>query len=83
MRKVSVDIFFCERKNTKKAIMEYLQSMHDLKGMECPSVILLGSEVITKDFDGDSVPVYRLFSVQRQTWYTNKIVVNVVKNYYL
>lgn len=86
MRKVYVDIFYCKRANTKKAIQEYLDEIARLDGCVCPSVIMLGSETITKSpvvDNPESVPVYRLFSVQRQAWYTNKIVVNLCRNYYL
>lgn len=81
-RKVYVDIFFCDHRNTKKAILKYLQDIKDQDGMVCPSVILLGSTVLTVGIDVDTLPVYRLFSVQRTTWRQNKIVVNVVRNYY-
>lgn len=82
MRKVYVDIFYCDYRHTKRAILDYLAEIARLDGLVCPSVIMLGSTVLTRDFDPDSVPVYRLFSVQRTTWRENKIVVNVCRNYY-
>jgi hypothetical protein len=81
-RKVYVDIFFCSHLHTKRAILQYLQEIDDQGGLVCPSVILLGSTVLTVGIDVDILPVYRIFSVQRTTWRENKIVVNVVRNYY-
>jgi glycerol-3-phosphate responsive antiterminator len=81
-RKVYVDIFFCSHLHTKQAILQYLQDIKDSDGLVCPTVILLGSTVLTVGVDVDTLPVYRLFSVQRTTWRENKIVVNVVRNYY-
>jgi glycerol-3-phosphate responsive antiterminator len=81
-RKVYVDIFFCNHLHTKQAILQYLQDIKDADGLVCPTIILLGSTVLTVGIDVDTLPVCRIFSVQRTTWRENKIVVNVVRNYY-
>jgi hypothetical protein len=80
--RICTDILFCNHLHTKQAILQYLQEIKDLGGMVCPSIIMLGNTILTRGIDVDTLPVYRLFSVQRTSWRENKVVVNVVRNYY-
>lgn len=66
MRRISVDIFWCKRSDTKQAINQYLDDIKRFDGMQCPSVIMLGDALISdSSIDYVNMPVYRLFSVQR------------------
>lgn len=77
MRKIYVDIFFCDRQYVKTAIQDYLNDIERLGGLVCPSVIMLGSVIVTKGFNAELNPVFRLFSIQRRGKMGVKVVVNL------
>jgi hypothetical protein len=64
MRKISTDIFFCERKFIKEAINEYISDIRAYGGVDCKNYVTFYGNNLDKE-DTPEKDAFRVFYVKR------------------